>query len=151
MSLVGRLIGNCLSASNCFLHQYSNNIDVIVFSIFTYGYNQCSDEPMGTYIAPVPSFLGGYLNYYLQIQQDKGYDDYVSPDAAQYLSCTRQVIQNQEYWLQMGCADGTSQAVAVNVYSDNTCTTRSKVDGYDDANIDVSGVQVSPRQPTCCS
>jgi hypothetical protein len=97
---------------------------------------------MGTYITPVASFLGGYLEYYTQIQQDKGYDDYEMPEAGQYAYCTRKVVNGVEYWLQMGCSDGTSQSIAVNIYTDNTCTTRSTVDGYDDANVDVSDIQV---------
>lgn len=121
---------------------FSNDVDVIVFSVYEHAYKQCSDDPMGTYTAPVPEFLGGYLSYYMQLQQDKGYD-YELPDAAQYTTCTLQVIQNQNYYLKMGCTDGTSQGLSVNIYSDNTCTTRSNVDGYDDANIDVSEIQVS--------
>jgi hypothetical protein len=97
---------------------------------------------MGTYITPVASFLEGYLEYYTQIQQDKGYDDYETPAAGQYAYCTRKVVNGNEYWLQMGCSDGTSQNIAVNIYTDNTCTTRSKVDGSDDANVDVSDIQV---------
>jgi hypothetical protein len=115
---------------------------VIVFSVHEQGYKQCTDEPVGTYITPVSNFFEGYLQYYMQIQTDKGYDDYELPDAANYAYCTRMVIQNQEYWLQMGCADGTSQSIAVNIYTDNTCTIRSTVGGYDDANIDVSELQV---------
>ena len=115
----------------------SNDVDVIVFSVHEHGYKQCSDEPVGTYITPVPNFLEGYLKYYLQIQQDKGYEDYELPEAADYTYCTRTVSSNTEYYLQMGCSDATSQALAVNIYSDNTCTTRSSVGGSDDANVDV--------------
>ena len=117
-------------------------MDVIVFSVHEQGYKQCTDSPVGTYITPVPNFLQGYLQYYLQIQEDKGYEDYELPDAANYAYCTRVVIQNQEYWLQIGCTDGTSQSISVNIYTDNTCTTRSSLDGYDDSNIDVSEIQV---------
>lgn len=120
----------------------SDDTDVIVFSVHEQGYKQCSDEPVGTYITPVPNFLEGYLKYYLQIQQDKGYDDYELPDAANYAYCTRTVKNGNEYWVQVGCADDSSQSLAVNIYSDNTCTTRSSVDGYDDSNIDVSEIQV---------
>ena len=119
-----------------------NDVDVIVYSVHEKGYKQCSDDPVGTYITPVPTFLEGYLQYYTQIQTDMGYDDYELPDSAQYAYCTNIVIQNQQYWLQMGCTDGTSQSISVNIYTDNTCTTRSEVDGYDDANIDVSEIQV---------
>lgn len=127
-----------------------NDVDVIVFSVYEHAYKQCSDDPMGTYIAPVPEFLGGYLSYYMQLEQDKGYDDYELPDAAQYTTCTLQVIQNQNYYLKMGCTDGTSQGLSVNIYSDNTCTTRSKVNGYDDANIDVSEIQIPFKQCQAC-
>ncbi len=120
---------------------------MVVFSVHEHGYKQCSDEPLGTYITPVANFLEGYLQYYTQLQQDKGYDDYETPESAQYEYCTRTVVENTEYWLQVGCSDGTSQSIAVNIYSDNTCTTRSSVDGYDDANIDVSDIQVS--LPAC--
>ena len=107
-----------------------------------HGYKQCGDRPMGTYITPVPTFMQGYLDYYTQIQEDMGYEDYELPEASQYMYCTRYVVNGEEYWLQMGCSDSTSQSIAVNIYSDNTCTTRSSVDGYDDANIDLSEVQV---------
>jgi len=121
----------------------SDNVDVIVFSVHEEYYKQCNDDPIGTYITPVPNFLQGYLQYYMQIQEDKGYDDYELPEVADYAYCTRVVIQNEEYWLQIGCSDGNGLSISVNIYEDNTCTTRSVVEGYDDANIDVSEIQVS--------
>jgi hypothetical protein len=123
-----------------------DNVDVVVFSVHETYYQQCQDTPIGTYITPAPIFLQGYLQYYMQIQEDKGYDDYELPEAADYAYCTRVVIQNEEYWLQIGCTDGNSLSISVNIYSDNTCTTRSVVDGYDDANIDVSEIQVSSKE-----
>lgn len=80
----------------------------------------------------------------MQIQEDKGNKDYQLPDAAQYAYCQRIVIQNKEYWLQMGCTDGNSLSLSVNIYEDNTCTKRSTVGGFDDANIDVSEIKVGP-------
>ena len=80
----------------------------------------------------------------MQIQEDKGYDDYQLPEVADYAYCTRVVIQNQEQWLKIGCSDANALSIAVNIYDDNTCTTKSTtVEGYDDANIDVSEIQVS--------
>jgi hypothetical protein len=98
---------------------------------------------MGTYIAPVPTFVNAYMEQLLQNEQDQGNEDYSLPNEVQYTECYRQVIQNKEYWLQVGCTDGTSQALSVNIYQDNTCTTRSTVNGFDDSNIDVSQLQVS--------
>ena len=121
----------------------SNNVDVIVFSVHEEYYKQCQDSPIGTYITPVPNFLQGYLQYYMQIQEDKGNEDYELPEVADYAYCTRVVIQNEERWLQIGCSDDDSLSIAVNIYDDNTCTTRSTIEGgYDDANIDVSEIQV---------
>ena len=130
-------------SQNHFSHYtFSNNVDVIVWSLFNKGYNQCSDNPMETYITPVPTFVGAYLNQLESNNQDQGYDDYVAPDAATYIDCTQVVIENEEYYVQLGCTDGTSQSLSVNIYQDNTCETRSVVDGYDDSNIDVSEIQV---------
>jgi len=120
----------------------SNDQDVIVFSMHEHGYQkQCTDDPTGTYIAPVPYFLDGYLKDIAQEMEDQGYE-YQAPDVAQYIECTPFVIENVQYYFQVGCADGTSQALAVNIYEDNACTTRSVVDGFDDSNIDVSSIQV---------
>jgi len=127
-----------------------DNVDVVVFSVHETYYQQCQDTPVGTYITPVPIFLQGYLQYYMQIQEDKGYDDYELPEAADYAYCTRVVIQNEEYWLQIGCSDGNNLSISVNIYSDNTCTTRSVVDGYDDANIDVSEIQLPFKHCQSC-
>ena len=89
----------------------------------------------------------------MQIQEDKGYDDYQLPEVANYAYCTRVVIQNQELYLQIGCADDNPLSIAVNIYEDNTCTTRSQLDGnygYDDANIDVSEIQLPFKHCQSC-
>jgi hypothetical protein len=128
-----------------------NDVDVIVFSVHEEYYKQCQDDPIGTYITPVPNFLQGYLQYYMQIQEDKGYDDYELPEVANYAYCTRVVIQNQELYLQIGCSDDNSDSIAVNIYEDNACSTRSTVaDGYDDANIDVSEIQLPFKHCQSC-
>jgi len=128
----------------------NNNIDVIVFTFHEQRYMQCSDKPMGTYITPVSNFLEGYLEYYQQIQQDIGNDDYQLPESVQYAYCTRKVVNGDEYWLQMGCSDASTHGIAVNIYTDNTCTKRSTVDGFDDANIDVSEIQIPFQKCQAC-
>ena len=120
----------------------SNNVDVVVFSVFEHGYKQCSDDPMGTYIAPVPVFLDGYLRQFAQEEYDQGFDDYVTPDSAQYIDCVAQEVSGRYLYFQIGCTDGTSQSLSVNIYTDNTCTTRFLEDGYDDSAVDVSDIQV---------
>jgi hypothetical protein len=112
-------------------------VDVIVFSVFEHGYKQCSDDPMGTYITPVATFLNGYLQQFAQEEYDQGLDDYVTPDAAQYTDCVAQEVSGRY-------SDGTSQSLSINIYTDNTCTTRFLEDGYDDSAVDASEIQVGP-------
>lgn len=126
-------------AKRCIVYK---NVDQIVFQVFT-GNDHCTSEPMGTYITPVPHYMQGYLAQEEQKVQDMGQDDYVQPDAAQYVDCIPYETNSGYYYMQLGCADSTTQSLAVNIYSDNQCTKRSIVDGYDDATIDVSEIQVS--------
>ena len=124
-----------------FLNNSSNNKDVILFQVFENGYNHCTDDALGTYITSVPEYMLGYLAQKEQDTEDQGYE-YEEPEVAQYAYCTPFEIENQMFYFQLGCADDTTEKLAVNIYTDNTCTTRSAVDGYDDSNIDVSAIQV---------
>ena len=98
---------------------------------------------MGTYVTDVPTFVYAYMQQKLQNQQDLGNDDYASPESVQYTACTRRVVNNVEYFVQLGCSDETSQALSLNIYKDNTCTQRDTEHGSDDANADISALQVS--------
>lgn len=118
---------------------------MIVFSVHPHGYQkQCTDDPLGTYIANVPYFVDGYIRDYALEMYEQG-KDYEYPDAYQYVSCTPITIQNTQYYFQLGCADDNNQKLAVNIYSDKSCTKRSYVDGSDDSTIDVSKLQVSDK------
>ena len=109
-----------------------------------HNHDYCDEEKMmGTFIATVPDFLTGWLQEKEQQAADNGNDDYAAPDVAQYVQCTPFEIQGVYYYMQLGCADGVTNQIAVNIYSDNTCTKRSLVDGSDDAAFDVSDLQVS--------
>jgi hypothetical protein len=119
----------------------SNDVDVIIFSIYENGYKQCSDTALGTYVTPVPSFMQGYLNQKAQDTEDQGME-FEWPSAAQYAYCTPFMSNQVYYYFQLGCSDSSNQEIAVNIYDDNTCTKRSAVEGLDDANIDVSAIQV---------
>ena len=59
----------------------------------------------------------------------------------EYIVPTNEMMS--KYYTQLGCSDDSTQSIAVNIYSDNTCETRSEVDGYDDANVDLSELEVS--------
>jgi hypothetical protein len=118
-----------------------NNVDSIVFQVFDTS-DHCTSEPIGTYVSPVPSYMYGHMKELDQKNADRGYDDYVEPDVAQYIECTRYDIQGTYYYLQLGCADDSTQNLAVNIYKDDQCTKRSAPEGYDDATIDVAELEV---------
>lgn len=126
-------------AKRCIVYK---NVDQIVFQVFT-GNDHCTSDPIGTYVTPVPYYVQGFLAQEQQKKQDMGQDDYAEPDAAQYVSCMPYETNSGYYWMQLGCADDTTQSIAVNIYQDNQCTKRSIVEGMDDATIDVSAIQVS--------
>lgn len=143
----------CLSLSIFFLWlppTHSNNVDVIIFSLFENQYNQCSDTPMGTYYVPVQYYLQGTIQQKMQDMEDQGYE-YEQPEVMQYAYCTGMEYQGQYYYLQVGCADDPTQGLAINIYEDKECTVRSSVEGYgDDANIDVSDIQIKLKKCRAC-
>lgn len=148
------MISRCVLSTNLYFPYLlilprSNDVDMVVFSIYANGYKQCSDTAKGTYITPVPYFAQGYINQKQQDTEDQG-QEYELPSAAMYAYCTPQQINQQWFYLQLGCADGNSQKLAVNIYTDNVCTNRSVVDGMDDANIDVSAIQPTFKRCAMC-
>jgi hypothetical protein len=97
---------------------------------------------MGTYVTDVPTFVYAYMQQKKLNQQDLGNDDYVTPDEIQYTECTRRVVDNVEYFVQLGCSDYSTLALSLNVYKDNICSESDTVSGSDDANADISALQV---------
>jgi hypothetical protein len=123
----------------------SNGVDVIVYSVFDNNAKQCSNDPIGTYYEPVPTFLAGYMQQKYEDSIDQGID-YEAPEVIQYAYCVGFYINQVMYYLQVGCADDTtttSSALAINIYNDKSCTIKStNNDGYDDSNYDASEIQV---------
>ena len=115
--------------------------DVVVFEVFSSG-DQCGEHVVGTFYTTVPHYMEGYLAEEAQKMEDRGYDDYVEPDVAKYQYCTPKEVSGKIVYLQLGCADSTTQSIAVNIYKDNTCQHRDTNDYGDDANIDISDIQV---------
>lgn len=117
------------------------NRDMIVFSMYEKYYNHCKDSPIGTYMVDVPTFVTAWVDQKDLNSYDFGGDDYVSPDTT-YVSCYPYETNNGVYYVQLGCTDGDSQSLSVNVYKDNTCETPDKNEhGMDDVTIDVSDLQ----------
>jgi len=125
--------------------------DVIVFSMYEKYYNHCADKAIGTYSLDVPTFMTAYAKQLELNADDMTYgDDYTVPDST-YVTCYPYEINGVVFYVQMGCTDGTSQSLSVNVYKDNTCTEHDRnADGIDDTTIDVSDLQAPFGQCTSC-
>jgi len=125
-------------------------VDVIVFNVYENGFKQCSDTPMGTYVTPVPTFVEAYLDQLEANEQDMGNDDYELPEAAAYSQCAQYNGNNGQYSVMIGCTDDDPHSLSVNIYSDATCETRDYMNGMDDANIDVSDIQIPFHSCQAC-
>ena len=116
-----------------------NSADQIMYAMYEKYSNHCSDTPLGTYVATVPTFVNAYLQQLADNAADSGEyadGDFQYPNMANYVDCTSYTdVNGDQYYVQLGCNDDDFSQLAVNIYTDNTCTTPSAVDGYDDSNI----------------
>lgn len=126
------------------------NTDMIVFSIFEKAYQHCTDKPIGTYMTDVSTFVAAYLDQLELNSYEAESDDYVAPDST-YVDCYPYETNNGVYYVKLGCTDGTSQSLSVNVYKDNTCTESDRnADGMDDTTLDASDLQIPFKQCQSC-
>lgn len=127
-----------------------NNVDMIVWSMYTHYQNHCTDKPIGTYMSTVPTFVSAWVDQMDLNSEDMQGDDYVTPDTT-YVNCYPYQNNNGDvYYVQLGCTDGNSQSLSVNAYKDNTCTKPNTKNGYDDTNLDVSDLQLPFKQCQSC-
>lgn len=63
-----------------------NNVDMIVYSMYEQAYQHCMDKPVGTYMTPVPTYVGAYVDQLDANAADNGVDDYVSPESS-FINC----------------------------------------------------------------
>jgi len=97
-----------------------NNVDMIVYSMYEQAYQHCMDKPVGTYMTPVPIFVGAYIDQLDANAADNGVDDYVSPYST-FINCYQYETNLGTYYAQLGCTYGDSQSLSVGLFSDNTC------------------------------
>jgi hypothetical protein len=128
-----------------------NGKDVIAFAMYEKYYKHCTDSAMGHYYVDVPTFTAAYINQLSSNAADMG-EEYQVPEAATYTSCYPYTSSSGNvYYVQIGCADGTSQKLAVNHYKDNLCTTPYKnASGSDDTALDISSLSVPFQQCVQC-
>uniref|UniRef100_A0A6U5GZN7 Uncharacterized protein n=1 Tax=Corethron hystrix TaxID=216773 RepID=A0A6U5GZN7_9STRA len=110
--------------------------DVIVFSMFSNSFNQCSDTPDETYYVSVPTFTQAYIYQKELMAEDTG-DDWYAPDVSQYVNC----VAYNDVYLQIACSSNAN-GIAVNVYTDNACT-KADDDSEINGTFDISDIQVS--------
>jgi len=127
-----------------------NNVDMIVYSMYEQAYQHCMDKPVGTYMTPVPTFVGAYVDQLDANAADNGVDDYVSPYST-FINCYPYETNGGVYYAQLGCTDGDSQSLAVGLFTDNTCETPDKdATGDDDLSFDVSALQLPFKECKSC-
>eukprot|EP00561_Arcocellulus_cornucervis_P003974 CAMPEP_0185812426 /NCGR_PEP_ID=MMETSP1322-20130828/9334_1 /TAXON_ID=265543 /ORGANISM="Minutocellus polymorphus, Strain RCC2270" /LENGTH=381 /DNA_ID=CAMNT_0028508961 /DNA_START=110 /DNA_END=1255 /DNA_ORIENTATION=+ len=122
-----------------------NGQEVIVFSMYGGGHNNCARAQLGTYYAPVGDFVKGYTK-----QKDMDYNlqgnDYDVPDEVAYTTCTAAYGDDDggsAVYLKLGCNDSTGKAIAMKAYEDSSCT-EPKSNNYNIKNlgIDISDLRV---------
>jgi len=127
-----------------------NNVDMIVYSMYEQAYQHCMDKPVGTYMTPVPTFVGAYVDQLDANAADNGVDDYISPYST-FINCYPYETNGGIYYAQLGCTDGDSQSLAVGLFTDNTCETPDKdATGDDDLSFDVSALQLPFKECKSC-
>lgn len=115
-----------------------NNRDVIVFSTYSNGSNDCSGRPDDTFTVPVITYMESYLE---QLALESGYN-YQTPDSAQYLECI--ALEEGSYYAQLGCDEGNKQKLAVKLYSDYGCSIPHTDLTSDEVDIDISDLPSIP-------
>lgn len=115
-----------------------NNKDVIVFSTYSNGSNDCSGRPDDTFTVSVITYMESYLE---QLALEGGYN-YQTPDSAQYLECI--ALEEGSYYAQLGCDEGNKQKLAVKLYSDYGCSIPHTDLTSDEVDIDISGLPSIP-------
>ena len=109
-----------------------NNKDVIVFSTYSNGSNDCSGKPDETFTVPVITYMESYLD---QLALEGGYN-YQTPDSAQYMDCI--ALEEGSYYAQLGCDESNKQKLAVKLYSDYGCSIPHTDLTSDEVDIDIS-------------
>lgn len=123
----------------------SNNQDVIVFSMYGGGHNQCARAGLGTYYATVDSFVKGYTKQKVANAELTG-DDFDVPDEIAYVDCQAAYGDDDggaAVYIKIGCNDSTGKAIAVKAYEDDQCT-QLKSSNYNIQNLglDISDLRV---------
>lgn len=114
-----------------------NDMDQILYAMHEKSSNHCTDNPVGTFVTPVPTFVDAYIDQLADNAADAG-EEYEYPDLMNYLDCTYKNIAGGDYYIQLGCSDGDTSSLAVNIYTDAQCTESSDdLYGGDDANVEI--------------
>mmetsp|Transcript_35379 Transcript_35379/g.77489 ORF Transcript_35379/g.77489 Transcript_35379/m.77489 type:complete len:452 (-) Transcript_35379:172-1527(-) len=114
-----------------------NDEDVIVFSTYENGSNQCSGRPASTYTVPVSTYMSSYLN---QLASESGYN-YEAPDSAQYVDC---ILLDEGVYAKLGCSESSKFSIGVNIYVDDACTVVEESLSREDVEIDISDLPSVP-------
>lgn len=99
-----------------------------MYDIFDNGDSECSDGSEGFY-TDVPTYVAAMNKH------DK--NTYV---ADSYLDCIEKKVRGKPYYVRLGCSTTSTQALAVNLYEDSSCSTLSTLGSITE--LDVSDLEV---------
>jgi len=113
----------------------------VVFELYGEGHNQCSKKSVGTYKTSVQYFVTAYVKQKQQEAEMSGGDYEVDEEAIGYLYCTQFVYNNNYFFVQLGCREGTGKGFQIHSYSDQYCTEKMESQNYN-LGIDTSSIMV---------
>jgi len=113
----------------------------VVFDIYGKGHNQCKKKQVGTYKTSVQYFVKAYVKQKKQEAEQNGGEYEVDEDAMSYLYCQQYVYNNNYFFIQVGCREGTGKGFQIHSYSDQYCTQPLENQNYN-LGIDTSSLMV---------
>lgn len=123
--------------------------DIIVYSLYSYGNNECARKSMGKFYVTVAQYVKAYAKKLEKAAELEG-EDYDEPAALDYLECTGYGDDDQAmgYYTKLGCKNGAWKALAINAYKDQYCS--EPIDEYN-FQVDLTDVKLNYQICQSCS
>lgn len=123
--------------------------DIIVYSMYSDGNNQCKKKSLGKYYVTVAQFVKAVSKENEKTAELQDYD-FDEPNALYYLDC-RQGSSDDDgttFYTKLGCKQDAWKALAVNAYSDKYCSEKLSSYNYQ---VDLSDIQINYQTCQSCS
>lgn len=119
----------------------SSDGDSVVYSMYQSNNNQCARRSIGTYKAPIATFVRAYTRQMQIDAERKGQEYEIDDEAAEFLQCQQYYYNNNLFYLKVGCRSN-GQGFQIHGYTDMYCTAQSSSMNYN-LGVDVSSLRVN--------